>query len=681
MSQNSVIAANIAGRNTAEEALKESEENFAKVFRSAPVSLAISTLSQGRFVDVNEAYCRITGYSREEVVGMSSLDLGFWKDPAVREQIVATLQKDEAVHELEAEFVFKNGREAVGLISMEIIELGGEKCLLSMVNDITDRKRAEEALRESEERYRRIYNETPAMLHSIDREGRLVSVSNYWVEAMGYSREEVLGRRSTEFLTEESRRFALETVLPAYFRTGFCKDVPYQFVKKNGEIMDVLLSATAERDEKGEVTRSLAVITDVTALNRAKEELRQAHDELEQRVLERTAELARANALQKKLEQQVLQSQKMDSIGLLAGGIAHDFNNILSGIIGYAEMLQTQIDGNDLVKTCLEQILSISERAVNLTRSLLAFSRKQEILLRPVLVNDAIKRVQKFLSRVIGEDIELRTSLAPGLLTVMADSGQFDQVMMNLAANARDAMPGGGVLTINTERVYLDDEFIRYFGSGQAGDYALISVADTGCGMDDVTRERIFEPFFTTKEEGKGTGLGLSIVYGIIKQHNGFIDVVSAPGGGTVFKLYLPLVEGGVEETAKAAESVAEGGRETVLVVEDDGVVRTMLQDILTEVGYTVLTASTAEKALEMIEDHGEAIRLLVADLVLPKMSGKELFEQAALVNPALKVIFTTGYAGEVLEKKGLVEEGVILLLKPFSRNDLLHKVRKVLGE
>ncbi len=384
----------------------------------------------------------------------------------------------------------------------------------------------------------------------------------------------------------------------------------------------------------------------------------------------------------KKLEVQLVQAQKMEAVGTLAGGVAHDFNNILTAIISYANLMLMKMDKKDPLKTYLERILNSSERASNLVHSLLAFSRKQIIDPKPIDVNNIIRKIRNLLMRLIGEDIELRIKLADKGLVVMADAGQMEQVLMNLATNARDAMPDVGIFSIITELVRLDDEFIDTHGYGNPGTYALVTVSDTGGGMDEDTRERIFEPFFTTKGVGKGTGLGLSIVYGIIKQHNGFINCYSESEKGTTFRIYLPLIKTKEFKETKSAEIPSlRTGSETILLAEDNAEVRSAAKEILSESGYEVIEAVDGEDAIHefMRKRDGQKIKLLILDVIMPKKNGKEVYEAIKEIEPDIKVLFASGYPADIIHKKGILERDMNFILKPFSSREFLRKVREVL--
>jgi signal transduction histidine kinase/CheY-like chemotaxis protein len=382
----------------------------------------------------------------------------------------------------------------------------------------------------------------------------------------------------------------------------------------------------------------------------------------------------------KRLEEQLRQAQKMEAIGQLTGGIAHDFNNMLTIINGYSELTLQSLKADDPLRPNLEQVKEAGERAAALTRQLLAFSRKQVLEPRVLDLNAVLTNLDRMLQRLIGEDINLVTAPASKLWRVKVDPGQIEQVIMNLAVNARDAMSQGGKLTIETANVELDDAYAREHISVQPGPYVLVAVSDTGCGMDAKTQARIFEPFFTTKEPGKGTGLGLSTVYGIVKQSGGYIWVYSEVGQGTTFKVYFPRVEAAVEtvEPSREAAKTARGS-ETVLLVEDDAALRTLIRRILQVNGYTVLEAHHGKHAIEVCQQHEGPIHLLVTDVVMPEMSGTEAAGHLSVIRPDMKILFLSGYADEAIHRHGVLAPGAAFLPKPFTPNSLARKVREVL--
>jgi signal transduction histidine kinase/ActR/RegA family two-component response regulator len=381
------------------------------------------------------------------------------------------------------------------------------------------------------------------------------------------------------------------------------------------------------------------------------------------------------------LQEQLRQSQKMEAIGQLAGGIAHDFNNLLTVIKGYSQLSLMELQEGDALKGNIEEIQKAAERAANLTRQLLAFSRRQMMEMKVLDLNTLMRDLDKMLHRVLGEDIGLATLLAADLGRVKADAGQMEQAILNLAVNAKDAMLDGGKLTIETANVELDGVYARAHIAVTPGRYVMLSVSDTGCGMSPEVKERIFEPFFTTKEKGKGTGLGLSTVYGIVKQSGGYVWVYSEPGQGTTFKIYLPRVE---EEADALHRRVDVGdlqrGKETVLLVEDEAPVRGLAVRVLRNQGYRVLEAANGQEALSVAGEHaGEKIHLLLTDVVMPQMGGKELTDRLKALRPEIKVVFTSGYTDNAIVRHGVLEPGTDFLQKPFSPAALAQKVREVL--
>jgi len=382
---------------------------------------------------------------------------------------------------------------------------------------------------------------------------------------------------------------------------------------------------------------------------------------------------------QKKLQTQLLHAQKMEAVGHLAGGVAHDFNNILTAIIGYTNMTRKKVTADEQLTYFADQVLAASDRAAKLTRSLLAFSRKQVIEPKPADLGDIVQGIVKIADRIIGEDIEFRTIRMGHNLTVLADSGQIEQVILNLCTNARDAMPQGGRLTIETGLIEVDEEYRKRNLMDKAGRYALLCVSDSGTGMDEETVKHIFEPFFTTKEVGKGTGLGLSIAYGIVKQHNGTISVYSEPGKGTTFKVFLPLISTTRQPEAARAEPRPAGGRETILLAEDEHEVRVLISTVLRESGYAVIEAVDGEEAVRKFREHAGRISLFLTDVVMPRRNGKDAYERIRAEAPGIKVLFLSGYTADIIQSKGILAEGMPFLSKPIVPDQLLGKVRDIL--
>jgi signal transduction histidine kinase len=419
---------------------------------------------------------------------------------------------------------------------------------------------------------------------------------------------------------------------------------------------------------------NLALSREIAERRAAEENVLRINEELEERVAKRTAERAA-------LEDQLLQSQKMEAVGRLAGGVAHDFNNLLTVILGYNDMLRERVRQDGAAMEYSDEVLHAAERASALTNQLLAFSRRQVAVPRVVDLNDIVVGIDKMLRRIIGEDIRLETRLSPGLPAVKVDPSHIDQVIMNLTVNSRDAMPDGGMLTIETAEVELSAEYAGRHIGVEAGRYVLLAVSDNGSGMDAATQARLFEPFFTTKEKGKGTGLGLSIVYGIVKQNGGDILVYSEPGSGTTFKIYLPAV-------TAAAESLVPGdtggkttpATETILVVEDDPQVRSMTRTMLSRLGYHVVVAESADEALSIIPSHEGSLDLLLTDMVMPLMSGTDLARQVQAVRPGIRVLYMSGYTDNDVIGRGVLSADTPFIQKPFTSASLSRKVREVLG-
>ncbi len=524
-------------------------------------------------------------------------------------------------------------------------EKGKVKGMVFVANDLTERKRAEELLRKSEEKYRTLFEESTDAIFVTTQEGRYVDINEATVKLLGYdSKEELLNIDiAREIYLDPEERLRVKNLLDS---NGIVKDLELTLKKKNGEKINVLLTARTIYNDQGEVSGYQGIVRDVTE--------------------------------QKALEAQLILSQKMEAIGILAGGIAHDFNNLLMVIQGNVELGLMHLDPSHPVYDSLRKIEEGAQKASGLTRQLLAFGRRQMLHPKVLNVSEIIGNLSQMLSRLIGEDIELRVELKPGLRPIFADPSAIDQVLMNLIVNARDAMPRGGRLTLQAFNVTLDEPFCHQHPLVTPGQYIKISVIDTGMGMDEVTQSRIFEPFFTTRE--KGSGLGLAVVYGIVKQHQGHIFVSSQPGKGTRFDLYFPAYQDIVlQEAMEMMEGEIPRGTETLLVAEDEPEIRELLKLLLEKLGYQVLTACDGEEALETFSTHRDQIDMVVLDAVMPKLNGPQVYEHIASVSPDLPCLFLSGYSEEIVQRYFDQSLNIPILNKPVTLRDLGKTVREIL--
>ncbi len=603
---------------------------------------------EGNFMRWNSNLEHVTGYTAEEIGEMSPLDMF---DDQDRVKVAKRIQEvfSTGTADVEADLVSKSGRRTHYYLTGRMIEIEGRVCLIGMGIDVSELKRTQEALFYAEKKFRDLLEAIQLVAVMLDCEGNITFCNNYLLDLTGRSRDEVLGKNWFEIFIPREVRSTVRSVFTAAVSQGnLIRHYENSIMTREGNLRLIVWDNTILYNPEGTVKGIASIGVDVTE--------------------------------HRKVEEQLRQSQKLEAIGELAGGVAHDFNNILSAIVGYAHLTLIKLPKDDPLRENLDEVLRASDRAVTLTQSLLSFSRKQVIDPRAVNLNAIVAKHEKLLARLIREDIEISVTCTKDELMIFADSRQIEQILMNLVTNARDAMPRGGRIMIRTERASLDQRSIAAQGYGEEGEYALLSVSDTGQGMDAKTKEKVFEPFFTTKEQGKGTGLGLSMVYGIVKQHSGHIVVYSEPGQGTAFRIYLPLVKGTEGEELRTSEAVAsKGGTETILIAEDDDGLRKLTSTILSHHGYRVIEAVDGQDAVAKFVENRERISLIILDGIMPKKNGREVYEEIRTITPVIKAIFLSGYAEDVISKQGVFDPGINFILKPVSPKALLQRVRQVL--
>ena len=650
------VAIDITESKRAEEVLRESEEQFRTLVESAPDAIFIQVGES--FAYVNDAAVQLYGAASEQ--DLLGCDLVERIHPDHRKKVLERLrsisEEGKPAPLMEQKHLKLDGTTIyVEAHSAPFRYLKSEGALV-FVRDITERKQTEESLLLSEDRYRRLFEDAMLGIFRSTPDGKLINVNPAYARMFGFDSPEEAKLKvndvGVDLYADPSRR---DEIVRMIFQTEEPIRAENLYRRKGGNVFTGNLHAWAVRDREGKLLYIEGFIEDITELKRGEEE-------------------------RKKLQEQLFQAQKMESVGRLAGGVAHDFNNMLGVIIGRAEMALEQDVSNDKLQDDLDEILKAGLRSADLTRQLLAFARKQNAVPKTLDLNDTISGMLKMLRRLIGEDVDLLWVPGLDLRKVRIDPSQVDQILANLVVNARDAISGVGAITLRTENIVIDDtdraEHLEFI----PGDYVLLTVSDTGEGMGKEVREKIFEPFFTTKELGKGTGLGLSTVYGIVKQNDGFIYVASKPGEGTTFKIYLPRFEA---ETAQVpSEEVADkrpAGAETILLVEDDEAILNLSKIILEKLGYTVLAALTPVNAMHLAREHPGDLHLVITDVVMPEMHGRELAEQLSAIRPNLKCLYMSGYTADVIAHRGILDEGLNFIQKPFGSDDFAAKVRQVL--
>jgi two-component system, cell cycle sensor histidine kinase and response regulator CckA len=767
------IAHDVTEQKRIERALRNSEGKFSKAFMASPIDIAITTLDDGRFIDVNETFERQTGYSRSDVLGRTSLDLALWADPRERATVVADLKNGLKVNNREIRFRHRSGAIKTKLYSAETIEIDGNPCLLAVCEDVTTFKEAQGALKQSEEKFSKAFRCSPNIVAIVAlNDGRLIEVNESFERHTGYSRNEVLGRKGGELgiLPNVSQR---EELIREIKHSGRIVNKQAEIRRKSGDTIQVLYSI--EQIDLNNEKCLLAVAQEVTSRIKAEQALQESeerfqlmaeniqeifwiiepktlkliyaspayekiwerpHEEIKRdptaylksihpddipRILEKLRRLETAGHLEDEYrivcpggrikwivsqaftakdshgeltfvgttedvtarhasEEALRQAQKMDAIALLAGGISHDFNTLLTGMLGYGELLLMSSDLTESHRRKVEAIVAAAVQARAITQQLLTLGRKQHLKPTVVNLNALITDLADFLRRMAGKGTEIITDLHWDVGGVKTDATQLTQVIMNLVANARDAMPRGGKLTIETSVVDVTELDPRLPGI-EPGCYTVLAMSDTGCGMDEKTQSRIFEPFFTTKVEGKGTGLGLAMVHGIVEQSGGHIRVSSRLGEGTTFRIFLPSTQDPIER-AKVRRALPKtiAGCETILVVDDHDVARNLTLDFLSTHGYEVLAAKSGREAIRIAKERSATIQLLLTDVVMPSMSGPELAKRVTRLHPETKVLYMTAYA-DVMDVANLGPvEPCEVLNKPYMHHELMGKVRRLLG-
>ncbi|MBT3387904.1 MAG: PAS domain S-box protein [Desulfobacula sp.] len=640
-------------RREIEEALKKSEQLLSTHLLNTPIG-AISWDLNFNTTEWNPAAQTIFGYTKKEAMGKHILQLILPKD--LREfgdDLLQDLLSEKGGGHSINENLTKDGRRITcEWYNTALKDADGKAIgMASLVNDITKRIHTEKALKKSEEKYRTILESIEEAYYEVDIAGNLTFFNSSLCKILGYSKDELMGMNNRQYLDAKNAKIVYTAFNSVYKTKKSYKAFDWELVKKNGSICYVETTLSIKVDSKGRTIGFQGVITDITE--------------------------------QKKIKAQLLQAQKMESVGRLAGGVAHDYNNALSVIMGYTELAMTEVeDPTGRLQADLNQVLKAGRRATDITRQLLAFARKQTIAPLSLDLNENVETMLKMLRRLIGEDIDLAWLPGKNLWPVKMDPSQIDQILANLCVNARDAIEGVGKITIQTGTRILDTSFCADHTGFVPGKFVLLAIRDNGCGMDKEILNNIFEPFFTTKAIDKGTGLGLATVYGIVQQNKGFINVESEFGKGTTVNIYLPRHKSkAVEVQEEISKKIPQARGETILLVEDDLPILKLTEKILKGLGYEVLVANTPKKAIKIAREHKGNVHLLVTDVIMPEMNGLELSKQLKPFYSEIKCMFMSGYTADAIEHHGVLDEGTHFLKKPFSSKELAIIVRKAIGD
>jgi PAS domain S-box-containing protein len=631
-------------RQKAEREVRESEERFRTAFGASPDAVNINRVSDGLYVDVNDGFTELTGFTRDEVIGKSSSEISIWNDPKDRERLVAELRRSGHATNMSLKFRLKDGRVRCGLMSASVIAISGVPHILSITRDIDYMKRAEE----ERVRLATAIDQAAETVVITDTEGIILYVNPAFEQVTGYSRDQAIGG-NPKILKSGLHSRAFYKDLWATIGEGKVWRGHLINRRKDGVLYEEEATISPIKDDSGAIVNYVAVKRDVTQ------------------------EIS--------LQKQLLHAQKMEAVGTLAGGIAHDFNNLLQVIMGYSELLLQDKNEDTTEHADLKKVFDAAKNGAELVQRLLTFSRKVEPKLVVLNLNRQILQVDKLLKRTIPKMVSIHLDLSPDVADIYGDPTQLEQILMNLAVNARDAMPDGGTLTIGTTNVTVDDEFSSSHSGLVPGEYALLSVTDTGQGMNQCTVEHIFEPFYTTKELGRGTGLGLAMVYGIVNRHGGRITCFSRVGQGSTFKVYFPAIPAEAERDLELSGEMPAMGTETVLLVDDEDAVRDLGERILRGSGYAVLTAANGAEAVELYLERRDEVALVILDVIMPTMGGKECLKALLNIDPHAKVMIASGYSASESEREliGLGAKGFVG--KPFRVRELLQGVRNVLDD
>jgi PAS domain S-box-containing protein len=640
---NEELKKEIIEREQAEKKLRESEERFKSIFNNTIDGILIADAQTKKFLIGNETICKMLGYTLDELRKLGVDNIHPEEDLLYVTEQFGRQERGELAVASDIPVKRKDGSIFYADIGSSAMVLEGKKYLIGIFRDITEHKLAEER----EASLGRVLETSQNEIYIFDAKTlEFVLVNLGARENLGYSMEELREMTPLDIKPEYTRE-AFETLLDPLLHQGKQKVVQFTTVHLRKDKTKYPVEVFLQYSTFEHRPVFVAVIVDITE--------------------------------RKKLEVQLLQAQKMETVGQLAGGIAHDFNNVLTAITGFAYLLHLKMRKDDPLRIHVGPIIESADRGAKLVQDLLAFSRKQEVQPRPVDLNAIVRNTEKFLPRILSEDITLKIQLSERELIIMADTVHIEQALLNIFTNARDAMYKGGILTVETKPLEINEEFIRTYGYGKHGMYALLSITDTGIGMDKETQSKIFEPFYTTKEVGKGTGLGLAMVYGTVKQNNGYINVSGEIGKGSTFSIYFPLVHSEVSEVEREEDLIPASGAETVLLAEDDELVRDSIRKILEEAGYTVMEAADGDDAVHTFIENASKIDLLVFDVIMPKKNGKEAYEEIIKIKPSVKALYISGYTGGVLQDKGFPEDMSHFISKPVSPYTLLVKLRETL--